>query len=192
MQEFSRRDANCERSDNEGPIPRHLELPFQSLQLSRILDSPMPRSLPPPLRGLLPPAGGSAALRHRQATGEGGEDWGACGHEGHSLIVAAGTGRFEICPQHSESTLCLFRDPKEETKVGIWSLQGMVRTFRTSGPRHCGKEGCDQKGPRGCTELPCLRVTAERHGVRGKDGGARCWQLGRIRTRDMEDAGDRG
>ena len=79
--------------------------------------------------------------------------------------------------------------PKEETKVGTWILQGMVRTFKTSDPRHCGWEGCDQRGPRDCIELPCLREIAERLGVYGRDG-EREMLVAREDMHDMEDAGD--
>lgn len=54
-----------------------------------------------------------------------------------TLRFTAGTERFKICLRRSESTLFLFRDPKEETKVGTWTLQGMVRTLKTFDPRHC-------------------------------------------------------
>lgn len=82
-----------------------------------------------------------------------------------TLRFTAGTERFKICPQRAESTLFLFRDPKEEIKVGTWTLQGMVRTLKTFDPRHCEWEGCDQSGPRGCIDFSYLGEIAERHGM---------------------------
>lgn len=57
-------------------------------------------------------------------------------------------------------------------------------------PETLRERGCDQRGPRGFAELPRCREIAD--GVCGKDGEGRCWQLGRIRTREMADAGGRG
>ena len=138
------------------------------IRLSRILDFPsVAPSLPPLLRGLLPPAGGSAALRHRQwraeelvATKVTLSDW--------RLALGYLRSVYSIQKAHC----AWFKNPKEETKVGTWTLQGMVRTFRTSGPRHCGREGYNQRAspPRQCQlphpyPDPCLREIAERRGV---------------------------
>ena len=152
----------------------HRLLRFQILgaafpvRLSRTLDfPPVAPSLPPLLWGLLPPAGGSAAPRHRQWRAEGLvatkvtlSDW----------WLALGYLR-SVC-SIQKAHCAWFRNPKEETKVGTWALQGMVRTFRTSGPRHCGREGYNQRAspPRQCQlphpyPDPCLWEIAERRGV---------------------------
>lgn len=163
--------------------PRYWGLPYWSLELIRILDSP---SMPPPCLHPFEACFHPQVAPQHCATGR------QLGREVRTeefaatkvtLRLATDTGRFEICLQRSEGTLCLFRDPKEETKVGTWTPQGKVRTFRTSGPRHCGREGVTTGAPGAAQSSPAsgrLRYAMGCAGRMGKRGVGSTAGYGRV------------